>query len=225
MELPFGKYVIKTASTVDERRRAFRLRQLSFFGSSAASSLDINVYDAGADHLLVKSGDDVVGTYRLRCSKWVSSFFSETEFQLGEFLGEKGATYLELSRACTDTSRRQVAVILGLWRGIREYMKLVDATYLFGCTSVFTRDVIEATALYNHLKESGCLLDKCGVVPQDKHRIIMPEGVKANDALMPALLSAYLKMGARVYGEPAYDDVMGCMDFFSVLRVEEFTAT
>ena len=41
---------------------------------------------------------------------------------------------------------------------------------------------------------------------------------------MPPLLKAYLRMGARVCGEPAWDPDFNCLDFFVLLRLEDLPA-
>ena len=40
-------------------------------------------------------------------------------------------------------------------------------------------------------------------------------------AAVPSLLSAYLKSGARIAGDPAYDRVFKCADFFTLIRTRD----
>jgi putative hemolysin len=41
---------------------------------------------------------------------------------------------------------------------------------------------------------------------------------------MPALLKAYLRMGAQVCGEPCWDPDFNCIDFFILLSVTDLPA-
>ena len=225
LELNLGRYVVKVATELEEVHLAYKLRYRSFFGrlpSAVAGGLDYNEYDVGADHLIVKEGSEVVGTYRLRCSKFVGTYFSGSEFEIENFLG-LGGVYLELSRACIDPSKRQGAVIMCLWRGLRLYLDLVGANYLFGCSSVYTSDPVRASQLQTYLQETGYFADGYGIRPRGD--FVMDgyqRGAKGEvaDILSPLLLN-YMRMGAKVYGDPAHDTQMECMDYFTVMDTAE----
>ena len=48
--------------------------------------------------------------------------------------------------------------------------------------------------------------------------------VDAGSDRMPALLKAYLRMGARVCGEPCWDPEFNCIDFFILLSLDDLPA-
>jgi len=225
LEMSLGRYGVKVATGLEEMQLAYKLRYQSFFGrlaSAVAGGLDYNEYDIGADHLIVKEGSEVIGTYRLRCSKFVDTYFSESEFEIADFLG-LGGVYLELSRACIAPSKRQGAVIMCLWRGLKQYIDLVGANYLFGCSSVYTSDPVRASMLQTYLQDAGHFADGYGIRPRGEFVIDGYErGARGvvSDIISPLLLT-YMKMGAKVYGDPAHDMQMACMDYFTVMDTAE----
>lgn len=227
--LRVGRYSVKIAETENELRQLYRLRYKVFHGSVKAFfrpfALDSTDYEAGADHLIVKDGDQVVGTYRLRCSKFCDGFFSSSEFDISDFLAKsRGKTLLELGRACVAPDKRTGAVFIALLKGIVNYAKLVGADYLFGCTSVFSKDPRDAVGVFQHLKAAGAVSHDFQIKPLPGFKV---QGFKTlpprEDAaeIVPSLLSAYLKMGTKIYGEPAYDAELKCFDFLTII---DFTA-
>jgi len=224
-----GKYTVRTAETADDVYWALRLRYRVFFkkylGRALPLGLDTTPYDLDADHLLVCDPDGIiVGTYRLRSSTFTKRFYSMSEFHLLNFQHTL-AGKLELSRACIDPDKRQGVVIMCLWRGILKYASEVQATQLFGCVSVMTSDVSEAASILRHLQKQDYHRDAYCVVPRSGFTMpsFQNEYAKASQGViaLPPLFSSYLKIGARVYGEPAYDSSFKCMDYFTVLDLKD----
>lgn len=224
-----GKYTVRTADNLDDLYWALRLRYRVFYkkflGRTLPLGLDATDYDRDADHLLVCDEHGViVGTYRLRSSTFTQAFYSMSEFNLGTFRYDLRGK-LELSRACIDPDKRQGAVIMCLWRGILKYASEVQATHLFGCVSVMTKEVNEAAGILKHLQKLGLHREDHHVAPVGKYT--MPKFQEAlaqasqGTVNLPPLFSSYLKIGARVYGEPAYDPAFMCMDYFTVLHLKD----
>lgn len=55
------------------------------------------------------------------------------------------------------------------------------------------------------------------------HNGLTPEQAQEAEALMPSLLKSYLKLGAKVICEPAYDEEFDCIDFLTVLKRENLS--
>lgn len=230
-----GDFTVETASAED-LYELFKLRHQvfteRFLGKKAWYGLDITEFDMVADHLIVKHKDKIVGTYRLISSKYGNFFFSKKEFHHGEFAWITESK-LELSRACISPEARLGAVIALLWRGIMQYVHQVDAKYLFGCSSLpcvkeFGVAAQAAVAL-KYLKSRDLVSDTYKISPQLGYRIDhLSEYVKAveKNALndkhsFPPLVESYLKMGAKVASDPAYDSKLNCIDLFTILKISD----
>ena len=123
-------YELKSANNLSELISVFKLRYNNFLedNTNALGAYDIDMYDHICDHLIIKCrySDEIVGTYRILCSRYTSSFYSENEFVLNDFLKEDGVK-LELGRVCIDPAHRNGSVIDLLWKGIGEYAKVTKA--------------------------------------------------------------------------------------------------
>ena len=230
------RFLIKTVENGFELEKALNLRYEVFheelLNKKAFLGIDVDRFDSICDNLIImdKGSEKVVRTYRLISSTYSDRFYSETEFLIHNLKVAKG-NKLELGRACVHKDYRNGITIALLWRGISEYMKRVDAKYLFGCSSICTTNFIEISLIYKYLKELHFSSEDFRVYPRQKHVIeqinhyldtferfdIKTETI---EELIPPLLKSYLKAGARVCGEPALDKKFRCADFLTVLDVE-----
>lgn len=225
-------YIVKTVESLDELQQVLRLRYQVFIAEGLNKKrnvkLDFESYDFAADHLVVidKATKQIVGTYRLICSMFSEHFYSQSEFQLDKLLELPGGK-LELGRACIHQDFRNGSVIALLWRGLLQYMDLTNSRYLFGCASVKTQDPELTSKLYSYLKAKGSLKDEHQVVARPEFQ--MPgfrkdfEFAEEDEAELrkqvPTLLRSYIKAGAGLEGEPAYDRAMKCVDFLTLLDI------
>jgi len=220
-------FTIKTADTHDEVVQALKLRYRVFrqemVGDRESDGIDQDEFDTIGDILVIKDNTSgaIIGTYRLLASSYTRSFYSATEFDLSTFLAQDGIK-LELSRACIAKEYRNGVIITLLWRGIAAYAKLTGARFLFGCTSVWTPSPAAITAFRAYLDSIGAFADEFGSRPWPNYEVTLP-APQANQAvdlngLMPPLLKAYLRAGARVSPTPAFDRDFNCFDFFTVLK-------
>ena len=231
-----ARYILKTVDRVSELQEVFKLRGSVFseeYGIEGMSGkLDIDSYDFLSDHLIIldKRDHSVVGTYRLICSTFSSQFYSESEFNLSQFLQIPGVK-LELGRACIAKEHRRGAVINLLWRGVVRYAIKTGAEYLFGCSSVKTESPLMARNLMEVLKSKQVYRDAWGIGPRSEYQF--QNSIESNldpqlseEAIeIPALFQSYLNAGARVIGEPAHDAEFHCIDFFTVVKLSDLTAS
>jgi putative hemolysin len=234
-----GPYILKTVTTVEELKAALRLRYEVFhremIGKQQLHGIDVDEYDFHCDHLIImeRKTHRVVGTYRLNCTEFSKDFYSAREFNLQRLMLRPGIK-TELGRACIHRDYRRGLVISLLWRGISEYMNATDSRTLFGCASVKTSSPREAALIYRYFFEAGRLFDGDSTTPTALYTmpqlglwlhyyqgpLTVPEKQEV-EALMPPLCRAYLKIGASIGGEPAWDSEFKCIDFLTILHRED----
>lgn len=227
-----GRYLIKTVDSVNELEDVLRMRG-EVFGAEygldrPASSLDVDHYDFQCDHLVIKAREtgECVGTYRMLCSTFTRDFYSENEFELSEFLASPGVK-LELGRACIRKEHRKGAVLSLLWRGIVQYAIETRADYLFGCSSVKTESYRDSQNLSEAFLREGKLATDWNIRPKAAFSFNEEERQKPSSGgiEIPSLLKSYLGAGARIYGEPAYDREFHCLDYLTILKLDELKSS
>lgn len=234
--LTMGPYVLKIAQSKSEVIDCFRLRHEVFCkemaGRSTKSRLDYDEYDLVCDHLIIQHEPTgkIVGTYRLNFSETSDKFYTNSEFQLTEWLEQQENSFIELGRACIHSEHRRGAVISLLWRGIAEYMKTLNAEMLFGCSSVKVTDARSAALIYKYFELKGYLHVE-QFPPREKYQMkdfffwmmvfargLTEQQIAEADDKIPSLLKAYIKAGAKVASYPALDMDFNCIDFMTLLQ-------
>ena len=224
-------YIIRTVDRAADLERVFKLRYRIFHGEYQSPpsifQMDLDAFDFICDHLVIEDRHSgaIVATYRLICSRFSDKFYSQNEFELADLLALPG-TKLELGRACIEAKYRTGAVMSMLWRGISQYVRAVDAKFLFGCSSVKTTDLAQIARLNQSLLTRGRQCQDVAIFPRGKYRIPslgmitrfpLPE---PSGLSLPPLLESYLRAGAEVGREPALDLDFNCVDFFTLLRTD-----
>lgn len=232
-------FTIRTASSPDDIKDLMRLRydvfHREYMGKRFPIGYDFDELDSSADHLMIidnRTGK-VVGTYRMILSGIAPRFYSQSEFVLDTFLREEGLK-LELGRACIRKEFRSGILVHLLWRGISEYLRVVGAKFVFGCSSVKTTDLRATAMLMAALQNAGHTASHYGIEPtpafrfsgyQEELQRQLDIGVSMADVegLLPSLVHAYLSMGGKVHGAPALDSEYRCIDLLTILPMEQFT--
>lgn len=237
-EIRQSRYIIKTADNLGEFRRVIELRSKVFLqefaGKDDVTLEDVEERDLEADFLIIQdaASGEVLASYRLICSDFSANFYSETEFQIHDFLRRPGRK-LELSRACVRSDKRSSGIFVHLlWRGLAEYIRLTQSRYLFGCSSIQTLELKQLVRIYRYLRQENALSDEFRIAPLPSYSIIDADGIiamrpaetAASDEGIPPLLLAYLRAGAKVFGAPAFDQDFGCLDLFTVLDFEDMSS-
>jgi len=214
----------------EEIRAAQRLRWRIFAGEmgarleSAEPGVDQDVFDAYCNHLVVRDEDEVVGTYRIlapEAARRIGSYYAETEFILDRLAPIK-PRMAELGRSCIDPRYRTGGVVTMLWSGISRYALARGYEYLAGCASMSVADGGgSARVLYAGLPAASMAPEEYRVFP----RAALPAWRGEGSGLkVPPLLKGYLRCGAYVCGEPAWDPEFGTADFFVLLPIRRMTA-
>lgn len=218
------------AQTDREIEEAQRLRRSVFseeYGAkflNQASDIDEDQYDEWCDHLLVRdlTNNRVIGTYRvLRPEQAVlaGGYYSESEFDLTG-LNKIRHQIVEFGRACIDAEYRNGPTLMMLWTGLSSIVKMNKYQYVLGCASVSLRDDgVTAAAVWRNVRH---------IIEQDPYLNVTPhypypaEQVNSDlPAQIPALIEAYLKLGVKVCGEPAWDPDFNTVDFPMLLTVSQ----
>lgn len=233
-----GKYLIKTATTAQELYDSLKLRHEVFYKellqSEAPHGIDIDQFDMLCDHLLIIDTENgqIVGSYRLNCSLFTDKFYSSLEFKLDKLTAITGPK-VELGRACIQQDYRNGTVITLLWRGVMDYLVKTDAHILFGCASIKTENPREAAMMYRYFLNEGRFNEAFHCPPQESwklpdfdkcmiefNRSLTDEETIHIEELIPSLCKSYLKAGAFLGGAPAYDKDFKCIDFLTILSMD-----
>ncbi len=235
-----GTYVLKTAGSHQELIDSLKLRHEVFykeFQGLEHDGIDVDKFDSLFDHLIIvhKESNKVIGTYRLNCSTFSSMSYTQTEFNLVNVFKLKGP-HLELGRACIHKDHRRGTVLSLLWRGITEYMNLSGANILFGCSSVKINSVAQSALIYQYLAAQGAISENLYSSPTKEFLMndfdiwqayfkkgLTAEQVKEAEEIIPPLLKSYIKFGAKIASEPAFDRDFDCIDLLTVLKKEDMT--
>jgi len=236
------RYRILVAGTPEEVSAAQRLRHLAFaqeLGAtlrSPVAGLDIDEFDSYCDHLLIREErtGEIVGTYRMlppNRAREIGRLYADSEFELGGLVDLRDAI-VETGRSCVHPDHRTGAVINLMWAGIARYLHLHGHRWLAGCASVPLTDGGGAGAGGSGADAVACVWE----VARSKHlapprlrvapRIPYPvRPAPTTDrarllAAVPPLLRGYLRLGAWIGGEPAYDADFDVADFFVLLSLD-----
>jgi len=225
-----SRLTLSLATTPEEIREVQRLRYKVFIetlGLSAlenADGLDKDEFDDYCDHLIVRDSQSlkVVGTYRLlgpHSARKIGRYYSESEFDLSRFEPVRGQI-AEAGRACIHPDYRSGAVIMLLWAGLAAFMQREHCNHLIGCASISLADGgMNANAIFASLKPEDMAPVDFRVSPLLPFPLSAPKDTQFKPTV-PPLLKGYLRAGAWVCGEPAWDADFHCADLFLLLPLE-----
>lgn len=222
----------------DDIRAAQRLRYDVFatepgFALSNSTMIDADHFDQFCDHLIVREEESsaVVGCYRMLPPPGAiaaGGLYSATEFAL-DALDDLRPVMVEMGRAVVHHRHRNGAVVLMMWTGILAYMDRNGYDAVIGCVSVpvespgrepgrqirGVRDFVRV----RHPAPAGRTVRP--------HRPVVIDGKGLDDIdppgrpELPPLMRGYLRMGARILGDPAHDLEFGVGDFPALLERRE----
>lgn len=192
----------------------------------------------------------VVGTYRMLPPGRITSgarWYAGNEFDVSA-LAPLRDDLVEIGRSCVDPAHRTGAVINLMWAGIARYLHLRGLRWLGGCASVpLTDGGTGAAAVWREVAARNLCPPPLRVRP---HRPWLAEPSAAaavaaataattavtattaeaaatevaagptGRAPLPPLLRGYLRLGAWVCGEPAYDPHFGVADLYVLLSLD-----
>lgn len=229
------------ARHLDEVREAQRLRFDVFAGEMGATlpksvpGHDVDLFDDYCEHLLVRDSAtrQVIGTYRVLTpvqAKRVGSTYSDTEFDLTR-LRTLRDRMVELGRSCVHRDHRHGGVIMALWGALGEFMVRNRLDTMIGCASIPMNmegphgrvgGGHAAASIWRQVRETHLASIEFHVRP----RLPLPVE-QLDDSLRvepPALIKAYLRLGSKVLGPPAWDPDFNAADLPLMMRLADLPA-
>ena len=220
---------VSMARSPEEVKEAQRLRHRVFVDemgaptSSPAARLERDRFDPFCRHLIVRDTltGRVVGMYRILAPERAAalgSFMAEREFDLAPLAAIRGQI-AEVGRACIDARYRRGPTIMLLWSGLAAYALARRLRFLFGCASLsFGANDVDVAAIYDTLAARHLAPAKYRVTPWQP----LPRRSPASDPAphVPVLLKGYLRAGAWICGEPAWDPEFQSADLPVLLPLE-----
>jgi putative hemolysin len=185
-------------------------------------AIDQDEFDPFCDHLIVRDDDTtrVIGTYRIlppHKARRLGKLYSESEFDLSR-LTHLRPSLIEVGRSCVHADYRTGSAILLLWAGLAQYMRASRYRHLIGCASAPLGDGgMQAARLRDEL-QLFLASPEYHVFP----RLPFPHEriPRAVNFEIPPLIKGYLRLGAKVCGEPAWDPDFNSADFLIWLSLD-----
>ncbi|MES2151190.1 MAG: GNAT family N-acyltransferase [Pseudomonadota bacterium] len=220
------RLTLSLATTPEEVREVQRLRYKVFIETLGLAALvndeglDCDEFDEHCDHLVVRDSATlkVVGTYRVlsaATARRIGRYYAENEFDLGR-LNHLRPRMIEAGRACIHPDYRGGSVIMLLWSGLADYMRRERCDFLVGCASLSLADGgHNAVAVHRALAASHGAPPEYRVTPHLPFPIHSLE--PARTPQLPPLIKGYMRSGAMLCGEPAWDPDFESADLFLLL--------
>ena len=225
---------VRLADSIEDLQAAQRLRHRVFIEEMGARlpvihpGIESDRFDPYCEHLLVWDEDtnQVVGCYRIltdRQAARAGGYYAQTEFDLTRVLALPG-TLVEVGRTCVHPDFRSGAVIGLLWSGLARFMMMHRYEYLMGCASIpLTSGVEQVGAIWQTVSASHLSPPELRVYPKTPFATL-PEAAIGKPAELPPLIKGYLRVGAQVCGEPAWDPAFNAADLFLLLNFDRLSA-
>jgi len=193
---------------------------------SASEGIDRDIFDKYCDHLLVRESgaNKVVGTYRILSpdqAQKIGGYYAQTEFDLTRLL-HLSDCMVEVGRSCVHWDYRDGATITQLWGGLAQYMQRSGHEYLIGCASIGIADGGHvAASIYRKLHRLYSAPVEYSVFPRNP--LPLHALNQYLDAPIPPLIKGYLRLGAYICGEPAWDAEFNTADLLILLPVSRMS--
>jgi putative hemolysin len=204
----------------------------AFKGDGHSAGLDADRFDEYCDHLLVREDNsgDLVGCYRMLPPPGAiaaGGLYTATEFDVSA-LDQLRPSLVEMGRAVVRDDHRNGGVVLLMWAGILAYLDRCGYDYVAGCVSVPVRGVDEETP-GSQIRGVRDFVRRRHPAPYTVHpyRPVTVDGRGLDDIdppgriSVPPLMRGYLRLGAKVCGDPAHDPDFGVGDFPALLDKRE----
>ncbi len=224
---------VEWAKNQDQIRAAQRLRYTVFTTDMGArfpkdcAGYDIDIFDDFCEHLIVKdvATDEVIGTYRLLTptqAQRVGSTYFETEFDMTRLRALR-KRMVELGRSCVHPEYRHGGVIMALWGELFKFMKRNNLDTMIGSASIplHKNDLnMEAVSrVWNYVRLNHMAPIDFHVRPRSPLNIY--PSTCDSEVELPSLIKAYLRLGAKVIGSPAWDPNFNTVDLPMMMRVAD----
>ncbi|MEZ0049181.1 putative hemolysin [Mycobacterium sp. MAA66] len=236
------RYTLLLSSDAEHIEAAQRLRHQVFTSEPGytltddspgfESGRDADRFDEFCDHLLVREDNsgEFVGCYRMLPPPGAiaaGGLYTATEFDVSE-LDRLRPSLVEMGRAVVRADHRNGAVVLLMWGGILAYLDRSGYDYVTGCVSVpIQGNPDEPPATQIRGVRDFVNRRHASEYTVRPYRPVIIDGKLLDDiepparVTVPPLMRGYLRLGAKVCGDPAYDPDFGVGDFPALLDKRE----
>lgn len=218
-----GRRVARLAEGAADVARAQALRQRAF-RKDRDGALDADRFDAGARHVLVTEGPDVLCCFRVQVFQGteIANSYSAQFYELDRLAAFPGPM-LELGRFCLAHDCHDPDVLRLAWGAIARIVDEGQVTLLFGCSSFAGTDVAcHAPALGLLAAHGAPAVWAPGRRAPEIVDLISCAGKHPPDqglAAMPALLRTYLGMGAWFSDHAVIDRAMDTLHVLTGVEI------
>jgi putative hemolysin len=197
-----------------------RIRPLSH--SDNAKHIDLAVPNQRRLSIsLARTQVEIEEAQRLRYKVFAEEmgYYSAGEFDLSR-LSHLFDRTVEVGRACVHQNYRNGGTITMLWAGLAKYMQIHNYEYMIGCGSVSMYDGGHAAAsLYTKLADDYLSPLEYRVFPRNP--LLNPALRTDMQVACPPLIKGYLRLGAYICGEPAWDPYFNTADMLVMLPLSK----
>lgn len=226
---------VSWARHLDEVREAQRLRY-SVFATEMGAKIetciaghDIDRFDDYCEHLLVRDCNSglLLGTYRILTpaqAKRAGGLYSDQEFDLSA-IDHLRDNMVELGRSCVHSEHRSGSVIMALWTALAHFLRDNKLDTMIGCASIpmdyhGLPSGQAAASIWEQVRHKHLTAETCRATPN----IALPvDDLYQSDVQVepPALIRAYLRLGTKILGAPAWDPEFHTADLPMMMQVAE----
>ena len=229
------RYTLLLTTDPDDIAEVQRLRYHVFstepgFGLHNDHGMDADPFDEHCDHLIVREEltGDIVGCYRMLPPPGAAAaggLYTATEFDISALDGLR-PSLVEMGRAVVREDHRNGAVVLMMWTGILAYLDRCGYDYVTGCVSVPVLGEGDGEPGRRIRGVRDFVRSRHAAPPEFTVRPYRPViiGGRGLDEIapperpaIPPLMRGYLRLGAKVCGDPAHDPEFGVGDFPALL--------
>jgi putative hemolysin len=196
--------------------------------AGATDGRDADRFDEYCDHLLVREDNsgELVGCYRMLPPPGAiaaGGLYTATEFDV-RALDPLRPSLVEMGRAVVREDHRSGGVVLLMWAGILAYLDHCTYDYVAGCVSVPVNSA-DREAPGTQIRGVRDFVRRRHAAPYTVHpyRPVTVDGRGLDDinppirVSIPPLMRGYLRLGAKICGDPAHDPDFGVGDFPALL--------
>jgi putative hemolysin len=226
-EVRGGRYLVRFARSPEDLTAIQKLRFEVFkLDASYITGLDQDDFDPWCHHLMVieRESGEVVGTYRVQTRAMAEAgigWYTAGEFDLSTLPDEILWAAVETGRASVARDHRNGRVLNLLWRGLAAYLTHNHKRFLFGCCSLTSQDPNMARQTWDSLASGSFVHPKLKTAPLPGFECYTEDFEPDPNVTvkLPALFTSYLKLNAKIVGEPAIDRQFKTIDFLTLLDI------
>lgn len=233
--------VVSDAKTIADVQR-FRARVFgSAYGIYFDQGTDVDRFDEYSIHIVVRDTktNEIAACTRVvtpEAKEKLGSYYSELEFNLGDYLKGKDQVY-EIGRTCVDESYRGGKALSVLWMGmVPLIVRELEAKYLIGTVSVnlgVKSEKIIATEGYIKDKAKSKKIKSLKAFNLKEYLETEVEesnffeskdtevSLKYRKKDVPSLIKKYRSLGAVFSKEAYFDKDFNCADYFVGVKVNK----